>query len=383
MYLIAVPCIAGRRPDIAVVENQFDNVQKVLSAFGVRYKIIKLKDLEDPDVFSGYRAVFFPCGLGRPIETSITILSRGTSIQSVSLRQDYRETDEKKIRKNIKNYIYSGGLAYFSGFSFPLFNCEFGCLTFFDDFPFQGTAGPVVLTLSEDLEHFAQINSYTGNAPHSGWVAVKNVKGAEIFAGGTYETPKGTRIGPITFLIKKKKGELLYTSYHTEDPINPVTRFVVMRIVNRELLSSMESEAEKWDQEITTRITDTLLPWEHSRSYSLNLKKGRNTLYVKCVTGHFQLDICEKGKGILYSTQTWSREYHRNIKVSKSGTYLLHIYPAGAERLVPYAVVSGSGIRIFPYRRFIVLGILFIFGILTLYGIGRVLNPRKYSGRLR
>ncbi|HDP80864.1 MAG TPA: hypothetical protein ENN21_08485, partial [Spirochaetes bacterium] len=246
-----------------MVENQFDNVQKVLGAFMVPTKTISMKDLEREQALRGYKAVFFPCGMGRPVETSINLLAHGTHIQSVSLRQDYRRMDDSAAGRNIGAFIKGGGYAYFSGYSFSMLQQEFDIFSFFDEFPYQGTAGHIELILKGDLENFAGTQKLAAFAAHSGWAAIRSVKDAEVLAEGSYETPRGKRTGPLIILIRKGKGEALYTALHSDDPSHPVTRFLAMRLVNRALLAKLEREADKWDQRVGTGITDTLLPWEH------------------------------------------------------------------------------------------------------------------------
>ena len=109
-----------RIKDIVVVNAKYDKIEKILDKYRIPYKIYNYRDLETDEIYNRHRAIFFPCGVKKLIETNVNILSRGTSIQSVSLKKDFLDINEDKIIKNIKTFIENGGTTYFSGYSYEL-----------------------------------------------------------------------------------------------------------------------------------------------------------------------------------------------------------------------------------------------------------------------
>ncbi|HNX57969.1 MAG TPA: hypothetical protein PKK43_02640, partial [Spirochaetota bacterium] len=73
---------------VGVVENQFDNIQNVLKRYHIDYTMIKYRDIENQSIYTSFDALFFPCGAEPPLTSSMNILSRGTHLEGVSLKDD-------------------------------------------------------------------------------------------------------------------------------------------------------------------------------------------------------------------------------------------------------------------------------------------------------
>jgi hypothetical protein len=366
---------------IAVVRNQFDPIEKVLRQYRIPYTVIKFNDLEDPETFEHYRGIFFPSGIESPVESNVNILSRGTSIQGVFLKEDYYEIDKEKVYGNIRSYIKSGGLGYFSGFSFYLLDGALGEFSFFDDFPFMGLAGSLDLYLYGDLKSFYSTDRLSRTIPHSGWVALQSIGDSEILADGQFETPRGSQTGPIVARLERAKGEAYFTSYYEDESMSGLKRFFIHRIVYKDLLKKVHSQVNMWDQKYVTGIVDTVLPGESCRSYSMPLSQGRHTLYFLSREDYFQIDIYDKNNTIVASVQPWLKQFEWPIKVAKDGIYTIKVYPSSGGRFVPFTFSLGKGLRIIPYWRTIILVVFFASILIGLSWIYKVINPRKYSGR--
>ncbi len=372
---------AGEPKGIAVVENQYDPVERFLQAYKIPFTMIRYRDLENAGTLSRFRAVFFPCGVDVPIETSINILSMGTNIQSVSLKQDYHEINKEVIYRNVRSFIEDGGIAYFSGYSYDLLQGAFNDFTFFHNFPHMGMSGSIDMSLLGDLKSFYAGRNLSINESYSGWIAIQSLRNAELLSRGRFETPEGEKSGPISAMFKKGRGAAFYTGFHFDDPVNTLTRFYVYRLVCNGLLSDLQRETAKWEQNTGAHIIDVIAPGENFRQYTLSLVKGMNTLYFRNEKSYFQLDIFDSRGNLVLSRQAWEKEFSQDITTDREGEYVLKVYPAMPERLVPYAVIAGHGIRLVPYWRKGVLALIFISVVSVLVWINRIINPRKYSGR--
>ncbi|MCU0844368.1 MAG: hypothetical protein MUC76_05515 [Spirochaetes bacterium] len=382
VILLALPVSAAVPVRVAVVANRYDSVEKWLQACRIPYTVIKYADLNHPDIYRRHDAIFFPSGMEPPPETSINILSRGTSIQGVTLREGHYELDRKELARKLRAFIDGGGSAYFSGYSWDILHGAYDDFSFFYGFPYIGSAGTIDLRLEEDLLGFVSSPRFSAHMPFSGWVAVKSISNADVLAGGRFDTPRGQKEGPVIVRLKRKRGEAYYTGYYTGETGNPIMRFLVIRVAFGSLLTSLEAGAGRWDQTSGVRMVDMLLPGETSRRYTVPLKKGRNTIFFGSESGFFQADVYS-GDALIASRQTWEREFALDVRATVEGTYGLRIFPAGNGRSIPYAISVKHGMRLVPYFRRVVLAFLFFLVIAALVFINRFMNPRKYSGRAR
>lgn len=368
---------------IGMVQNQFDNVDKALRNYHIPFNIIKYRELEDEKIFSEYSAIFFPCGVDVPIETNINILSRGTSIQAVFLKDNYYEIDKQKIFKNIKDFINGGGISYFSEFSYELLQGAFSDFEFFNNFPHIGMAGRLEMSLSGDLKTFYAAGRLSLMMPYSGFIGIKSVKNADALARGNFELPDGNKEGIIAALFRKGGGEAYYSGYHSDDVSNNMLRFYIYRLACRNLLLRSEKEAGRWDQNIEAMIVDSICSWESFRRYTFPVKKGNNTVYLKTDKSFFQMDVFDASGNLVFSRQSWEMELSQNIYANSDGEYIIKIYPSMKTRFAPYSIVTGSGVRLFPYWKRILLGMLFSSIVLIIFIFKKIFSPGRYSGRYR
>ncbi len=338
IILLTLPAAAALPPRVALIANRYDGVDKWLELCRVPYSIVKYADLNDPGIFLRHDVIFFPSGMEPTPETSINILSRGTSIQGVTLKEGHSELNRKELARKLRAFIDGGGSAYFSGFSWELLNAAYGDFSFFYGFPYSGSAGTIELRLEDDLFSFVSMPRLTVHVPFSGWVAVKSISDADVLAEGRFETPRGKKKGPVIARLKRKRGEAYYTGYYTGESGNPIMRFLVIRVVFGRLLSALEESAGRWDQAPGVTLVDMLLPGEQSRRYTVPLRKGRNTLYFRSENGFFQADVYS-GDEIIASRQS-------------VGTDVLGRCAGGQKRPLRRARVSGGERQEHPVRLF-------------------------------
>ncbi len=381
-FILVLPELNAAAPRVAVVTNRYDNVEKWLQACRVPYRSIGYAELENAEVYSRFDAIFFPSGMEPPPETNINILSRGTSIQGVTLKEGHYRLDRRKLARALRSFIDGGGSAYFSGYSWDILHGAYGGFDFFHDFPYIGSAGPVELRPEGDLRCFVSSSRIPAHMGFTGWVAARSIDGADILATAGFDTPRGGAEGPMVARLRKKRGEAYFTSFYAGEIGNQVMRFLVLRVAYGRLLEWLEESAGRWDQSPGAAVVDMLLPGETSRRYSVPLERGRNTVFLGSPGGHFQADLY-RGDEILASRQSWERVTVLDVRVPEGGTYGLRVFPAGNGRAIPFAVSVKHGPRLISYFRRVILGFLFVSVIAALVLINRFMNPRKYSGRAR
>lgn len=382
LALLAIRATAAPGP-VAVVSAQYDRVKVLLDSYGIPSVNLPYRDLEKGEVYGRYRAIFFPCGLDKPIENYINIMLSGRSIQGVSLKEDYYAIDREKVYWHIRSFVEQGGSAYFSDYASDYSQGAFGDFSFFEGFPNMGMAGRVDLRLKGDLASFCRSGSHSLNLTHSGWIVLRGVRNARVLAEGSFETPAGRREGPIIVLMKRGDGELYYTSYHDGGAGDEMMRFLLFRVSYKYLQDRLEREAGTWEQDINCMITDSFLAGESVRSYTLSLPRGRSTVYLNSERGRFQVDLFDMKKQLVLSRESDEDTLLLNIKLPSGGDYTVKVYPATGKRFVPYALLAANGWRFLPHYR----KVLYVLGAITLlfglYGIMKALNPRKFSGRAR
>ncbi len=369
--------------NIAVVNSKFDKIDGTISKYGIPYKSCNYSDLENSELYGKYRLIFFPCGIESTIETNIDILSRGTSIHSVSLKKDFSEVNEEKICKNIKNFIENGGNAYFSDFSYKLLNGAFGIMKFHDDFPNLGISGRISLELRNDLAYFHKDQNIKVYMDHSGWVVPRTVPNSETLAESEVDTIRGNRRSPIISLIKKGAGEIIYSSYHKTTNENEISRYIIYRLAYRFLAEKLIGKASFWNQRINCTIIDSIREWENYRSYIIPAEKGNNTIYFLSEKGPFQINVFDKDNRLIISRDSRGTEFSLNIKSESFQYLILKIFPAGPKMLGAYSVVSASGIRLIPYYKNASYTLLIIAALASLYWLNKTFGFKKFSGRFR
>ncbi len=384
---VCAPPPATARPHtgttIAVVRNQFDNIERLLQVYRIPFSMIEYRDLEDEKTFLRYKTIFFPCGADIPLETNINIAAHGSSIQAVFLKDDYYEINREIVYRNIRNFLKNGGVCYFSEFSFFLLRGAFGDFSFFKNFPFLGSAGAVSLSLEGDLACFCNARRMSVSIHHSGWVAVRSMRDAQALATGTGDTAIGRRRCLIAASQKKDRGQVYYTGYHTDDPSSLYMRFFAYRACFPSLLARAREEVRRWDQTVTASVTDSILPGESSRSYLVPVERGNNTLYFFATSGFYHLEVFNRRGELLLSRLCWERSFAQTLKAPRADELIVRVFPSGSKPYAPFAVAAGSGFRIVPYWKRTVLIACLLSLIIALFIASRILSPRKYSGRPR
>ncbi|MFH0977268.1 MAG: hypothetical protein V1874_15925 [Spirochaetota bacterium] len=380
---LAAPGNAEKIKGIAVIKAKYDNIENTLHKYGIPHKIYNYNDLENKEIYDNHRAIFFPCGVENTIETNVNILSRGSRIHSVSLKKDFYQTNEEKIYRNIKSFVEDGGNAYFSDYSYKLFNEAFKSMDFFDDFPNIGADGTYILELQNDLRFFCKAKNIYADMSHNGWVAVRSISKSVTLAESTFNTIRGLRKGPVISLMKRGFGEAVYTSYHKAGGDDEITRYIIYRLTYKFLLDQLIEKTIFWDQDINCSIIDSIREWEYHRSYFVPVNKGNNTIYFVSNKGPFQIDVFDNEKQLIISNDLNSSEFHMNIKSDEYQLLNLKIYPSNPKLHGVYSIVSAEGIRFIPYCRIIMYFLLSIAIIMAVYWINKTIGIKKFSGRIR
>lgn len=379
-HIAAAPSLQSASGRIAVVEGIYDNIEKVLKNYRIPYESIKLRDIHDFKKIEGYTSIFLPSGVEVPLHKKINLVATGTRIKYVRLNKDIIKTDEKKISRNIKTFIENGGSVYFSGYSYKYLQLAFNLFTFFNNFPYMGMPGRIITENRSDLYRFSLSDRSPLYITFLGWVAVKSVDDADILSLANFQTPRGEKNGPMSFVLRRGMGEALFTSYYSTVFSN-FRRFNIHRIVGGYLLKKQYKESSKYQQTVTGRIVDSFLGGELSRTYQFDLKTGNNTLYFTTENIDYQLDIFDKNMLLILSTKSTKENHSFDIESPDNTVCYVRIYPVSNKRHKIFSLISASGERYFPYYKtatIITSLILFLFIACTFYYL---FGGKKYSGR--
>ena len=370
------------RHQIAVVKSKYDDVDLVLKNYRIPHDILSYRDLENPELVNAYRSVFVPSGVDNPMEESLDVYANNFRFKSVALKPDFYEVDKDKVARNLRRFVKNGGAAYFSGYSFEYLQRAFDMFEFFDNFPYMGMPARLETTVFGDLSRFSMKNRVALYLDHPGWIAIKSVRNAEIMAMASFETPRGVRSGPLTLLAHRGGGEILYTSYDST-MFSDFRRFNIYRIAGAHLLERLEDEALKWGQAVTGRIVSSIHNFEYADMHRIDLERGSNTIYFYSEREFYQIDVLDRDLSLIESRDILEREQKFNVRSGADDYCFVKLYPYSNDRFGMYAVVSASGMRIFPYLYYILGG----FGFTALAGIAVVLYrfflKTGYRGRWR
>ncbi|MBN2039225.1 MAG: hypothetical protein JW864_04230 [Spirochaetes bacterium] len=370
-----------KQKDIAVVKAAYDQIENLLDKYKIQYNLYDLNELEDRKIFDSHRAIFFPCGLDKPIETNIDILSRGTKIHSVSLKKDYINIKKDLIHENIRSFLDNGGSAYFSGYSFNLLNGAFNSMDFYDNFPNLGKQGKIELNLTDELKFFCKVHNKKIYMPHPGWIVTKSIRDSQVLAESEFETVRGIKKSPIISYLKTGDGHAIYTSYHKTTGYDELIRFIIYRTAFNNLREKLLDEISAWEQQVISTVVDSVREWETYRSYIIPVVEGHNTLYFYADKGPFQLDIMDKDKNLLVSLDSRNNEFHIDLQSNSDNYYIAKVYPGNPDLYGNYAIASASGKKIFPYYKKIIYFTVFFIILFIIYLINRIFGPKKFSGR--
>ncbi len=366
--------------NIAMVKGAFDDVDTVLANYRIPHHILTMKDLEDIEILKKYKSIYFPSGIEKPIYENINLLSMGTKIQSVNIKKDYYELNRAKIIDNLKNFIESGGAAYFSGYSFTYIQEAYASFEFFDGFPYMGIPGRIVSSLKNDLRKFSETSTAPLYISFPGWVTVKSAANSEVMADAEYETARGNKTGPITLLIKKGDGEILYTSYYST-VFSDFRRFNIYRVAGNQLFKKLEKIARSYGQNITGRIADSMMQGEFFRTYNFTLEKGNNTIYFLTEGDYYQVDIYDSRMALIQSIDRFDSAQSFDIRSGKEETCFVRLFPSGDKRYGIFALISAAGKRYFPYYTIIISAVFFLIVLISIIFLFRIFGRKKYSGR--
>lgn len=373
----------SRKNRIAVVKGKYDDVDLVLDNYQIPYDLLEVRDLEDHARIASYGSLFLPSGADTPLEESLEVYASRLRFQSVTLKRDYHEADKGKIARSLRTFIRGGGSAYVSGYSFEYLQNAFGLFEFFDDFAYMGMPSRIEAELKGDLSRFAMRNRMALYPDHPGWIAVKSVDDAEVIAEGTFETPRGARSGPISFIARRGSGEVLYTSYDST-VFSDFRRFNVYRIAGADQMRDLEGEVARWGRRITGRIVGSLHAGEYAAAHRIDLRRGRNIIYFRSERDIFQVEVRDS-EGFLFESRDYPVRRHRFIIDSpRGGRCVVRLYPSTGERFGIYTLVSASGWGIPPALRYVlpILGGL-LAAAAAAFAIYSFFFRSGYSGRWR
>jgi hypothetical protein len=370
------------RNRIAVVKSKYDDIDLVLKNYRIPHDVLAYRDLENSELVNGYRSVFVPSGVDNPVEESLNVYANNFRFKSVALKPDFYEVDKDKVARNLRRFVKNGGSAYFSGYSFEYLQKAFDMFEFFDNFPYMGMPARLEAVVFNDLSRFSMKNRIALYLDHPGWIAVKSVRDAEVIAMASFETPRGMRSGPITFLARRGSGEILYTSYDST-MFSDFRRFNIYRTAGANLLERLEDEASEWGQRVTGRIVSSIQNHESAGMHRIDLARGSNTIYFFSEREFYQIDVLDRNFSLIESRDIHEREQQFDVKSSADDYCFIKLYPDTNDRFGMYAVVSAAGMKIFPYLYYILSGL----GFMAVTGIAvaahRLFLKTGYRGRWR
>lgn len=351
LFQLLAPLVGAEAvPSVGVVEARFDRIDEILKQMKIPFEKILYKDLEKAETYTRFRTIFFPCGIGHPVETSVNVLARGRRIQAVKLKDNYYTINLKKVNSYISDYIDRGGVAYFSDYSYIFLQGACKCFRFFDNFAYMGLGGHLNMELYGDLKSFIKSNTDSKYMYHSGWIAMESIIGAEVIIKGYYDTPRGKRNGPLAGILRWGAGEALYTSYHSNSRMDEMMRFFIMRALYRNLLNKMSERVYDFGQKIRGRIVDAILPSEYQRSYSFTLAPGMNTFYFHNESTYFQVDVFDKLGNFIISKDLLQRSFSVDLHAQVKQEYTVRVFPPGTgKKINPFILIHALGERKNPH----------------------------------
>lgn len=376
-----MPPVPDVKP-VAVVKAQYDRIETVLKQYRVDHDVIELKEFEREQEFAKYRAIFFPCGIMKAPEENIKVSASGYSIHNVVLDHNFDSIDTARVCAHIRGFVFEGGSAYFSDFSYFLLQGAYSPLSFHDDFPHLGMSDSFQAGLKGRLRQFAGEDSTRISIAHSAWVAVRSARDSDTLAEGRYKTPLGERQGPVAVEMKRGGGNIIFTSCHSEDAGNPLMRYAVFQTAFTYMVRTLENEAYRWGQIVRTGFADMLAGGESVRSYEVFPAGGVNTVYLLAREGSYQVDVMGPDGALLRSIDSPGPAFFFEFDYSGDGPCRLRVFPGRSAAYVPFAIALASGPRVFPHFSTIIYVSIFIFALTIIFVLVKLLNPRRLSGRL-
>jgi len=377
IIISTLPLYSRGEKGIGVVKGSFDPIDKVLSTYRIDYSVLKYEDLQNLETMKKYRLIFFPCGLKPPLHEHITMTSRGRNVQSVTLKKNISRISGTKIAKNIQTFVEEGGSAYFSGYAASLLQDAFGPFTYFDDFPHMGLPGRFVARLRGEMAHFNLKNEMALYMTHTGWITIKKARNAAVLADALYETARGTREGPVAFLMNRGDGEIIYTSYHST-VFSDFRRFNIYRLTGNHLVTLLKEEISRWEQEKISLLADSFHQGEAVRTYRIPLRTGMNTIYLMAEKHPFQVDILDRDSRLMVSVNNHKRYEEIDIPSRQDDYCILRIYPDTKARHFLHAIGVARGKRILPHLTIVLIATGSVAALLLFLFIRFIMDRSKY-----
>ncbi len=365
-------------PRVLVFKSYHDNLTTLLDIYHIPYIIKRASAVAGESSLSGFDAVFIPCGVEQPIESSIQVMAHGQRIQGVTLKDDYEGIDYKRLNVLLQDFVKSGGRLYAAGYSYG-FVKALGCsLSFFNNFPHYGTSGSIHSFLNDDFASFVMRDDMQLNVNYNGWVALQKAN-ASILARGYFPTVGGEEEGPVAFFKKYGNGVVYYSAYHTsEDSL--YMRYFIFRTAYGMLVDELLQKAWYWGQSIALSVVDTFKNDEYVRSYTCTLPRGAVTIYLPA-SYPLQIDIFANKKLL----GSWDSGPVNEISLYNPATQdvIVQVYQCNRAAYKPFALVIAQGKRILPYMPVVRLCMGAI-AVIVLFGLTwKRINPRKFTGKRR
>ena len=358
----------------AVVKSRFDNIDLVLDTYHIKYDLIKFSELGNMETFSRYDSIFFPSGISSEYEDNLDVEWQGKDFTSVKLSKDFFELNTAAFKNNFRVYTKNGGCSYFSGYAFKQLALAYDNFEFFDNFPYMGVPGRIEADIKGDLAKFSLKRKTALYMEYTGWIALKDVSGAEVLAEAVFSTPRGDKSGPISVIIHDT-GEILYTSYYST-VYSEFKRFNIYRIAGSHLRKDAINIVKAHSQEPTGIILDSFHSGEASRTYYFNLKEGNNTIYFLSDNAKYMFEIYDRNMSLIIAKDYHEKEQSYNLISLKEDYCFVKIYPSEKERFIMHSVVSAYGAVIPPGVTYAVKIILAVLGAVFLIAFLKVAISR-------
>ncbi len=361
---------------IAVVKSNADNIASKLSLLKIPYEKLDFKELENLKNITTYDVIFFPSGMEPTIESSLQVQARRYGIKSVSIKKSYYEYNRKLITRNIQTFIQNGGIAYFSGYSYTYLQNMYNLFTFHDKFPPMGLTGKVSFKLHKNFFIFNNSRDLNLYFSYSGWIAPAAISKSTVLATGTYETPRGSKTGPMLFYFKPINSYIYYSAFHSSS-FSPIERYIIYQTTGLKELEQLKSKASRWGQKIAIGLVDAILNYENFREYKVEILPGENTIHLNAKSNQFQIDIFESNFKLIKSIDNISKKITIKFNSTKKQLCRIRIYPDGRQRLTKYALLVASGGSILPYFSIIKIFLIVFAAAFIIYVCYRLITGNK------
>ncbi len=116
-----------------------------------------------------------------------------------------------------------------------------------------------------------------------------------------------------------------------------------MRIAGNKLLQSILEDISDNFQKPQTQISDKFLRHESSRTYRLNLKSGKNSIYISSDRTPFAFELYSQNKKLMAYVDSVQKTQRFNINSRGQDFCFIKIYPSSPKKEGLFAIVSAYG----------------------------------------